>query len=340
MAHRIGDDEFLYDLDNLTGMMESSKLLEDQKKTGARPKTSRKRASAKSAGDTKASSTSKETPASSTESSIELEKLKSQNLKLQLEITKAELELAKMKEPKREPEADQRPLSLENVLTSTPANKSGSSHVATADFPTLSQLRDKKKPGASLPHNYVFSSKGTLIYDVLDIPDFVYGYLEFYKEQSAAAKLTLIKHLQLLMERAATYSWPSVRSFHLAIATAIEQGRLSWTSSDAIRERSQTFFSHHDLRTQSRPPTSQRQISPYQTPLASARTIRSPKETYCRDWNYTGKCSCSITSANYASIHRCRVCDSTEHPMLHCAKRRFPIPASATPPINQDPAKA
>ena len=168
---------------------------------------------------------------------------------------------------------------------------------------------------------------------MLDIPGFVYGNLEFYKEQSAAAKLALIKHLQLLMERAATYSYPSVRSFHLAIARAIEQGRLSWTSSDTIRERSKTFFSHHDLRAQSRPSTSQRQISPYQAAPSFTRTTRSQEETYCRDWNYTGKCLCSITSANFTSIHRCRVCDSTEHPMLHCAKRRFPMPSSAAPPI-------
>lgn len=34
-----------------------------------------------------------------------------------------------------------------------------------------------------------------------------------------------------------------------------------------------------------------------------------------------------------------RVCDSSDHPMLHCAKRRFPIPASPSPGANQDQTK-
>lgn len=62
------------------------------------------------------------------------------------------------------------------------------------------------------------------------------------------------------MERAVIYTWPSVRSFHLAIATAVEQGRFSLTTSETIRERAQTFFSRQDLLTQPRPTGSQRQI--------------------------------------------------------------------------------
>ena len=99
----------------------------------------------------------------------------------------------------------QRPCLLENTITSTPAQSS-----MTTGLPTLTQLWDKMKPGATLPHHYVFSSKGTLTYESLDIPDFIYGFLEFYKEQSSTCKQALLKHLQLLMERAATYTWPSI----------------------------------------------------------------------------------------------------------------------------------
>ena len=39
-------------------------------------------------------------------------------------------------------------------------------------------------------------------------------------------------------------------SFHLLLATAINQGRLLWSDCDAILERLQTFFTNQDLRTQ------------------------------------------------------------------------------------------
>ena len=96
MAHVIDKDEFLYDLDNLTQMMETSKILDGYEKTGARPKKSKaKRTSSKSAGESTAKFTSDTPPESSLTTSLELEKLKNQNLKLQLEIRKAELDLAR-----------------------------------------------------------------------------------------------------------------------------------------------------------------------------------------------------------------------------------------------------
>ena len=173
----------------------------------------------------------------------------------------------------------QSPCLLENAITSTPAQSS-----VTRGIPTLTKLQDKMKPGATLLQNYVFSSKGTLTYESLDIPDFIYGYLEFYKAQSSTCKQALLMHLQPLMERAATYICPSVRSFHLAIATAVERGRLSWTSSEAIRKRAQTFFSHQDLRTQPHQTGSQCQNSQPLLPHGN----RAQKESLCRDWNYMG----------------------------------------------------
>ena len=74
------------------------------------------------------------------------------------------------------------------------------------------------------------------------------GYLEFCKEQPELSKAPLLKHLHLLMEHARTYSWSSVRNFHLSLNNAIEQGGLSWQSYESIHERAQTFFTHQDLR--------------------------------------------------------------------------------------------
>ena len=180
-----------------------------------------------------------------------MERLKHENLKLQLEITQAQLELAKLQHSPSpaSPQAAQSinaPSALHEALAASTLCQLHD--LAAANFPTLEQLRDKKKPGASLPHNYVFSTQGTLSYDSLELPNFVYGYLEYVKEQPNLSHPALISHLQLLMQRAATYTWASVRSFHLAIATAVEQGRLTWNGFDTIRERSQTSFSHNDLR--------------------------------------------------------------------------------------------
>ena len=64
----------------------------------------------------------------------------------------------------------------------------------------------------------------------------------------------------------------------------------------------------------------------------SQRSNHDKKEKYCRDWNYTAKCDCYSTSASYSSNHWCRVCDTMEHPMLHCPKRKFPILSTPTNP--------
>ena len=92
------------------------------------------------------------------------------------------------------PSLGQPPL-LQAAITSTPGSALGSG------IPTLEQLREKKKPGSTLPNNFVFSSKGTISYESLDLPDFVNGFLEFQKQQADACKPGLTKHLQLLMAR-------------------------------------------------------------------------------------------------------------------------------------------
>ena len=324
MASKLDKDDYVYDIENLSALMASMDA--DGKEPGARPKKS-KRLAAKTA---EKSSKTPPPPASSIESLLELERVKNENLKMELEITKAQLEMATIKSVPPEPPTPSlgQPRLLQAALTSTPGSALGSG------IPTLEQLREKKKPGSTLPNNFVFSSKGTISYESLDLPDFVNGFLEFQKQQPEACTPGLTKHLQLLMARASTYNWSSVRSFHLSIATAIDQGRLSWSDCDVIRERSQTFFTHQDLRTHPRTSGTQQNQSMQQSQLH--RSNRDKKEKYCRDWNYTAKCDCHTTSASYSNNHRCRVCDTTDHPMLHCPKRKFPIPST---PTNQDSTK-
>lgn len=87
------------------------------------------------------------------------------------------------------------------------------------------------------------------------------------------------------MERAATYSWYSVRNFHFSINTAVEAGHLSLQQFDQIKDRAQTFFTHADL-----PPAP---TTPRVSTMSS-QARNSKKDTYCKEWNYTGKCNCSL----------------------------------------------
>ena len=269
----------------------------------------------------KSKSSSSEDPSASVENLIRLEVLRKENLATQLKISETQLKLAQLNVNVSSQASGASPPSSPLKLRSVIAPNASSSPGLPGDFeeiPTLNQLRSKKKAGATLPNNFLFSAKGTVEYDKLELAEFVCGYLEFCKEQPESSKASLLKHLNLLMERAITYSWSSVRNFHLSVNNAVEQGRLSWQSFESIRERAQTFFTHQDLR--SNIPSPSRNNS---TPSRG-----KGKDHFCKDWNYTGKCGCAITDPSYKAVHRCRVCDSADHAMLTCAKRKYPIPSS------------
>lgn len=199
----------------------------------------------------------------------------------------------------------------------TPPSREEQNQLANPTFPVMQQLK------ASAKGHTVFSAKGTLDYDKIDISEFVFAFLEFVQQQQQSQHQHLLQFLQLLMEKAMNYSWPSVRNFNLSINQALAQGRLTWGQMDVIQARSNTFFSHADLR------SSQNTGSKFSGPRQQRDPPRrEQKDMYCTDWNYTAKCSCNITDPEYKNTHHCRVCDSDQHPMLHCAKRRYPIPTN------------
>ena len=205
--------------------------------------------------------------------------------------------------------------SLMNELT--PLSQEEQHQLAHPTFPVMQQLKASAKG-----HN-VFSAKGTLDYDKLDISEFVYAFLEFIQQQPQLHHKNLLPFLQLLMEKAMNYSWSSVRNFNLSINQAFAQGRLTWGQMDVIQARSNTFFSHADLR------SSQNMGSKVTGPRQQRDSPRrEQKDSYCTDWNYTAKCSCNITDVEYKNAHHCKMCDSDQHPMLHCSKRRYPIPSN------------
>ena len=305
------------EIDHLSALLETSEppFNPDPQNTGAIPKKKPAK---------KTQSSNSDDPSASVENLIRLETLRKESLATQLQITETQLKLAQLNASIPSPVSDAvatTPPSTLKKLRSAIAPTAASSPglpLEVADFPSLDQLRSRKKTGASLPHNFLFSSKGTVEYDKLELAEFVCGYLEFCKEQPESSKAPLFKHLHLLMERAITYSWSSVRNFHLFVNNAVEQGRLSWHSFESIRERAQTFFTHQDLHSN--------QSNSLRNGSQPARG--KAKDLLCKEWNYTGKCSCAISDANYKAFHHCRVCDSQDYAMLTCAKRKYPIPSS------------
>ena len=98
--------------------------------------------------------------------------------------------------------------------------------------------------------------------------------------------------------------------------------RLDWDRIAEIRDMASTFFKHSDLRST----PSKNLNSSASSSSSSGFSLHELTAKGCPAWNYKGYCSCDSTASNYAPHHLCRVCKSSEHPMLHCPKRQMPIP--------------
>ena len=283
------------EIDNLSALLEIPEpplYNPDPHNTGAIPKK-------KPAKKTKSSNS--DDPSALVENLIRLEVLRKGNLATQLQITETQLKLAQLNATISSPASDAAVTTPPSALTKlrsaiapTAASSPGLPS-EVVEIPSLDQLHSRKKTSASLPNNFLFSSKGTVKYDKLELAEFVCGYLEFCKEQPEPSKASLFKHLHLLMERAIGYSWSSVCNFHLSVNNAVEQGRLSWHSFKSNRERAQTFFTHQDLRSN--------QSNSSQIGSQPARS--KAKDLLCKEWNYTSKCNCAISDASYKPVHRC-----------------------------------
>ena len=140
-----------------------------------------------------------------------------------------------------------------------------------------------------------------------------------YDTASNAHMLTI---LEVLMAKAISYTWASIRGFYSYLAWQVELRRLDWDRITEIRDLASTFFKHSDLRS-----THSRNLnSSASSSLSSGSSSQDLTAKGCQAWNYKGSCSCDSTASNYASHHLCRVCKSSELPMLHCPKQKMPIP--------------
>ena len=119
------------------------------------------------------------------------------------------------------------------------------------DFPTLETLHTRQNSTTKLPllpHYLVLSNKGMSKYQPLNISEFVCGYIEMVRLYRQIQD-DLYGHLQLLMGKAMTYSWNSVKIFHLDCTFLFEQGRMSWRQPNVITGKGQYFlFTCADLR--------------------------------------------------------------------------------------------
>ena len=116
MANKLEKDYYVYDIENLSALVASMDT--DGTEPGPRPKKS-KWLAVKTAGK---SSKTQPPPASFIESLLELEWVKNENLKMELEITKAQLQWARIQSASAKPQTHSlgQPRLSQATLTSTP----------------------------------------------------------------------------------------------------------------------------------------------------------------------------------------------------------------------------
>lgn len=136
------------------------------------------------------------------------------------------------------------------------------------------------------------------------------------------SKNVMLQLLEVVMLKASHYTWKSVRGFYAQVAQQVELCRLEFDDISAIREKASMFFRPSDLRMATN--TGPNTWKPLTTNFTSGPD-KSTQPKACRQWNYTASCTCVKDNPGYASNHKCRVC-AKDHPMLHCSKRRSPIP--------------
>ena len=144
----------------------------------------------------------------------------------------------------------------------------------------------------------------------------------------------MLDYLELLMLKPSSYSGPSVRDFLLHPAKQIELRCLEWTSSPEIRNKAVMFFKLSDLKLSQTKTSSGATSANFQSFYFQPRspsTTKPDMEKDCRLWNLDyDSCSCHKSNSHaFNAHHKCRMC-TKEHPMLHCPKRRNPIPPSNT----------
>ena len=158
---------------------------------------------------------------------LELERLKQHNLQLELQILTRKEKLAGVSDNMIQPQPQPHPQphipstdtcgpirkepSQDKILASLMSDLTPPSHaelhqLTNPTFPVMHQLKANTK-GPS-----VFSAKGTLEYDKLDISEFVFAFLEFIAQQPQSQHSDLMQYLRLLMKKPLIIRGPVLRT--------------------------------------------------------------------------------------------------------------------------------
>ena len=182
----------------------------------------------------------------------------------------------------------------------------------TSAAPCATGKSDTKKKIIDWPQDFVPGTSINPEFNSLDLPSFIAGYLAMIRTYDTASNAHMLAILEVVMAKAISYTWASVRGFYSYLARQVELRRFDWDRITDIRDMAFTFYKHSELHsTYSKNLNSSASSSPYS---GSSSQELTPKG--CQAWNYKGSCSCDSTTSDYASHHLCRV----------CPKRKMPIP--------------
>ena len=91
----------------------------------------------------------------------------------------------------------------------------------------------RKKRTIDWPHEFC-SGAPTLEFEKLEMADFVAGFLAMVKPYEAKRKEVMLQLLELLMLKASSYTWRSVRGFYAHIAKQVELCRLEFDDEETL----------------------------------------------------------------------------------------------------------
>ena len=87
---------------------------------------------------------------------------------------------------------------------------------------------DPKKRNIDWPQDFVPGTSINPEFNSLDLPSFVAGYLAMICTYDTASNAHMLAILDVLMTKAISYTWASVRGFYSYLARQVELRRLDW----------------------------------------------------------------------------------------------------------------
>ena len=104
------------------------------------------------------------------------------------------------------------------------------------------------------PHQFVCRlDSSNVAYKDLDLPQFVYGFIECLRQSAFIDQPKMLAHLSYLMDLASRFQWPAVRAYHARVLKAMEQGIATWDS-DLYRFQTGLLLPSQEIASRLTPP--------------------------------------------------------------------------------------